>query len=227
MDTGRQCTAQKASDSFAEQVKAATWNAHGDAEQHGFIRALLAGRLPREGYAAMVAQHYFAYVALEEVGRGLADDPVAGAVIHPGLLRVPALERDLTVLYGPDWPDRIVPSPPTRTYVARIRQMADDPGGYVAHHYTRYLGDLSGGQFIRTIAARAYGLDGSGGVDFYVFDQLKSLPKFKEEYRSRPDRLPLNESARRRIIREAHLAYQLNVEVLDDLGRTHRAGLAA
>ncbi|MBB6173141.1 heme oxygenase [Nocardiopsis mwathae] len=214
-------------DPFSAELKSATWAHHEEAEEHAFTRALLDGTLPRDGYAAMVAQHYFAYVALEEVGRTLADDPVAGRVVFPELFRVPALRRDLAALYGPDWRDRISPTPPTRTYVARIEQMADRPGGYIAHHYTRYIGDLSGGQFIRRVAARAYGLTPEEGVSFYVFDELGSLPRFKAEYRSRLDALDLDEATRRRIVRETQLAYQLNVEVLADLGRSHAPGAAA
>ncbi|WP_046470434.1 biliverdin-producing heme oxygenase [Allosalinactinospora lopnorensis] len=226
MDTGQR--AADVPDAFSARLKAATRSEHEEAEQHAFTQALLEGRLPREGYAAMVAQHHFIYLALEEVGRSLADDPVAGSVLFPELFRVPALERDLTTLYGPAWRERIEPmlTPPTRTYVARIRQMADQPAGYVAHHYTRYLGDLSGGRFIRDAAARAYGLAGDG-VAFYAFDQLASIPRFKAEYRSRLDALELDETTRRRVVRETQLAYQLNIEVIADLGRRHPPELAA
>ncbi|MFC4560349.1 heme oxygenase (biliverdin-producing) [Nocardiopsis mangrovi] len=212
---------------FSTRLKAATWDAHHEAEQQGFTRALLDGSLPREGFAAMAAQHYFAYTALEEVGRALADDPVAAAVVDPALFRVPALERDLAALVGPDWRDLVSPSRPTRTYAARIEQMADDPAGYIAHHYTRYIGDLSGGRFIRRAAAHAYGLTDGTGLAFYAFDQVGSLPRFKEGYRARIDALGLDEAAQRRVVRETRLAYQLNTEVLADLERTHTTGLAA
>ncbi|WP_017592652.1 biliverdin-producing heme oxygenase [Nocardiopsis potens] len=212
---------------FSARLKAATWEAHQEAEQHGFTQALLDGRLDRDGYAAMAAQHHFAYAALEEVGRSLAGDPLAGPFITAELLRLPALERDLALLYGPDWADRISPTPPTATYAARIRQMADDPAGYIAHHYTRYLGDISGGQFIRRIAVRTYGFGEDGGAAFYDFSSLGSLPRFKDGYRARLDALELDEPARHRMIRETRLAYQLNTEVLADLGRRHADGLAA
>ncbi|MDT0302215.1 biliverdin-producing heme oxygenase [Streptomonospora wellingtoniae] len=212
---------------FSELLKRATRSAHEDAEQHGFTRALLAGRLPREGYAAMIAQHYFAYLALERVGRSLAGDPVAGAVVDPGLFRVPALERDLGAVYGGNWRERIAPTAATRAYTARIEQTSDDPAGYVAHHYTRYLGDLSGGQFIRKAAAGAYGLDEQGGTSFYDFSALGSLPRFKAGYRARLDALQLNGAERDHVVRETRLAYRLNVAVLADLGHTFAAETAA
>ncbi|MFB9799943.1 heme oxygenase (biliverdin-producing) [Streptomonospora salina] len=199
-------------------MKQATRSAHDDAEQHGFSRALLQGALPREGYAAMVAQHYFAYVALEEVGRSLAADPVAGRVVDPALFRVTALERDLAALYGTGWRRRIAPTAATRAYTARIEGTAEDPARYVAHHYTRYLGDLSGGQFVRTAAERAYGLDEHRGTSFYDFSALGSLPRFKARYRAQLDVLDLDAAARRRVVDETRLAYRLNVAVLAGLG---------
>lgn len=214
-------TAEPAAETFSERLKAATWGDHATAEHHGFTKALLDGELSLEGYTAMVAQHYFAYVALERIGRTLADDPVAGRFDYPELERVPALEADLEHLLGTDWRDRISPTPATRTYVARIEQMADHPAGFVAHHYTRYMGDVSGGQFIRRIAARAYGFTDNAGVAFYVFDALGSLPKFRTGYRERLDSLDLGEAAAAFLIKETRLAYQLNTEVLADLGRRH------
>ncbi|MFD0774114.1 heme oxygenase (biliverdin-producing) [Streptomonospora algeriensis] len=219
-DDSSRRAAGEADTPFSEQLKQATWSAHEDAEQHGFSRALLEGTLPRAGYAAMVAQHYFAYAALEEVGRSLTADPVAGRVVHPGLFRVPALERDLAALYGADWRERIAPTAPTRAYAARIGRTARDPAGYVAHHYTRYLGDLSGGQFIRKAAAHTYGLDERGGTAFYDFSALGSLPRFKARYRAQLDALQLDAAAREHVVDETRRAYRLNAAVLADLGQT-------
>ncbi|MCK2218919.1 biliverdin-producing heme oxygenase [Actinomadura sp. ATCC 31491] len=200
-------------------MKNATWGDHQSAESEGYLSELMAGRLTEHEYGEMVAQHYFAYVALDGVSRALADHPVAGAFVFPELYREPALERDLSTIYGPSWRDRISPSKSTRTLVARIQQVADWPCGYVAHHYTRYLGDLSGGQFIRMELQKIYGYGKGGGVDFYFFDELGSLPRFKNEYRARLDTLglDLDERERRRMIREVKLAYQLNTEVLTEL----------
>lgn len=214
-------TVPPSSEPFSERLKAATWNDHQAAEDHGFTRLLLNGTLPLAGYVEMVAQHYFAYTALEETGRLLADDPVAGRFHYPELERVPALVRDLEHLLGADWRKKISPTPATRTYVARIEQMAEHPEGFVAHHYTRYLGDVSGGQFIRRVAARTYGLTDEAGVAFYVFDGLGSLPRFRNGYKDRLDSLRLDPTAADRLVAETRLAYRLNTEVLADLGRSY------
>ncbi|GGS49218.1 biliverdin-producing heme oxygenase [Planobispora rosea] len=212
---------------FSEVLRNATWSDHESAEDEGYLKALMAGRLSSEAYGEMVAQHYFAYAALDAASRALADDPIAAPFVFPELYREEALVRDLETIYGAGWADRIEPSLPTRTLVARINQVAAWPGGYIAHHYTRYMGDLSGGQFIRMELEKIYGYRAGGGVDFYRFDAVGSLPRFKQEYRARLDALPVDEAEKRRIIRETKLAYQLNTEVLGDLGRVARAEVAA
>lgn len=204
---------------FADQLKRATWTDHEAAEYTNYMQALLEGQISKDGYAEMVAQHYFAYVALEEAGHALAGDPVAGRFVFPELERIEALERDLKVLYGDGWQNAIEPSKPTITYVARINQIADWPGGFIAHHYTRYLGDLSGGQVIRKSAEHAYGFSGDDGVGFYNFPKIPDYRAFKIEYRDRLNALDLDEVERKRVIAETLLAYQLNTEVLADLGK--------
>lgn len=63
-----------------------------------------------------------------------------------------------------------------RTYVDRINTIASspDPSALLAHSYVRYLGDLSGGQFIRRVIIKAYDLDEASGVglEFYDFKEL-------------------------------------------------------
>ncbi|GGT16803.1 heme oxygenase (biliverdin-producing) [Nonomuraea spiralis] len=206
-------------ETFADELRQATWGDHEAAEHTAYLEALMSGKVSRAGYAEMVAQHYFAYVALEAAGRALADDPVAGPFVRTELERVPALERDLETLYGPAWREEITPSKPTLTYVARINQVADWPGGFIAHHYTRYLGDLSGGQVIRKVAERTYEFDDEGGVGFYRFPAVPDLKAFKVEYRDQLNALDLDDVQRKRIVRETLLAYQLNTEVLVEIGK--------
>ena len=221
MSTAQATQQQPTSLTFSERLRSDTWQAHGAAEAHDFSRALLSGILPREGYVALVVQHYFIYTALEEVSQALADHPVGGAVHFPELHRVPALERDLAFLCGPDWREALAPLPATRAYAERIRWTADWPAGFIAHHYTRYLGDLSGGQFIKKVVQRTYGFDDGAGFEFYVFDRLGSLPRFKNGYRAALDALELDEAEQRRAVEEARLAYQFNNEMMAELDRSH------
>lgn len=63
-------------------------------------------------------------------------------------------------------------------YVSRIEEQAPaaDPTSLLAHSYVRYLGDLSGGQIIRGMVSKTYGLDENAGpgLSFYAFKSLTS-----------------------------------------------------
>ena len=206
---------------FSEAIKAASWNAHEHAEHSQFMQDLLAGRLDRAAYAQLVAQHYFPYKVLEDASRTMAADPVGRPFVFPELYRVPSLEADLAALLGPGWADRIAPTADTAAYCERLSAACFDwPGGYVAHHYVRYMGDLSGGQVIRRIVERTYELVDHEGTSFYVFDGLGDLKAFKERYRDLLDAAPWGAEERERIVDEILLAYRLNTEVLEGLGGT-------
>jgi heme oxygenase len=169
---------------FSTALRERSSSAHSGSEHAGFMADLMRGRGTRDDYVALVAQHWFIYEALEAVAERMAADPVASAFISDKLTRLPALEADLEYLIGDDWRDRIEPLATTRRYVDRINQVgATWAGGFVAHHYTRYLGDLSGGQFIGKIMARQFGFD-TNGIGFYLFADIADPAEFKEVYRA-------------------------------------------
>jgi heme oxygenase (biliverdin-producing, ferredoxin) len=202
---------------FSEAVKAASWEVHEHAEHSRFMQDLMAGRLDRAAYGRLVVQQYFAYRDLEAASRHMAHDPVGSRFVFPELYRLDALESDLEALIGRGWRAGIEPTPATVAYCERLRAVgATDPGAYVAHHYVRYMGDLSGGQVIRRVVERTYGIVDHAGTSFYVFDGVD--PKaFKEQYRLRLDATPWSEPEKTRIIDEVLLAYRLNTEVLAEL----------
>ena len=206
-------------DLFSAQLRAATWSEHQRAEDTAYLRALVAGEVDRAGYADMVAQHYFAYAVLEEAAALVRHDPIAGGFADERLARLPALEQDLAALLGPDWRTRIAPSASTRRYCDRMREVCFDwPAGFVAHHYTRYLGDLSGGQFLVRAIERRLGLDATTGTAFYDFSVIGDLGAFKAAYRDRLDNAPWPPAERARIVAETAIAYDLNSAVLVELG---------
>ncbi|MDT0444191.1 biliverdin-producing heme oxygenase [Streptomyces johnsoniae] len=205
---------------FSTLIRDASHQQHTEAENSAFMGDLLGGRLGVGAFRGYTEQLWFVYRALEGVADRLADDPVAGPFIRPELFRTTALERDLDHLHdGADWRAALRPLPATEAYAARVMEVARDwPGGYVAHHYTRYLGDLSGGQIIRSTAERRYGFARKGdGVRFYVFEGIANPAAFKREYRSLLDALPAREPERLRIVDECKRAFALNTAVFGDL----------
>ena len=108
--------------------------------------------------------------------------------------------------------------PALQAYITRLEELSSstDPSGLLAQAYVRYLGDLSGGQFIKRRISKAYALDdekaaSSGetpGTEFYQFGlgggvvgahpngdasdggrtvNMGALKKFKDWYRAGMD----------------------------------------
>ena len=208
---------------FSAALRERSSRAHSSSEHAGFMVDLMKGEGTREDYVNLVVQHWFIYEALERTAGQMRNDPVARVFISDKLTRLPALEADLEFLIGPDWRDRIEPLPTTRRYVERIDQVgATWPGGFVAHHYTRYLGDLSGGIFIGRVMQRRFGFE-TNGIGFYLFDDIADPKAFKDVYRDQLDAAPWDYAERERVIAEVLLAYRFNTELFEDLDRARAA----
>ncbi|MFI9403020.1 heme oxygenase (biliverdin-producing) [Nocardia sp. NPDC052316] len=206
---------------FSKQIRSATEQQHAEAENSRFMSDMLGGALGVDSYHRYTGQLWFIYRALESRWDTLREDPIAGPFIRPELARTAELERDLAHLIGPDWRAGLEPLPATAAYAARIDECARDwPAGYIAHHYTRYLGDLSGGQVIRGTAEKLWNLPHRGdGVRFYVFDGVGNPAAFKREYRSLLDQLPLDDLERRRVLDEGQRAFALNTALFQELAQ--------
>lgn len=161
---------------------------------------------------------YHTYTAMEEELERNKYHPHFAPLYFPAELhRHQALACDLEYFYGPKWQSEVKCSQATQRYVDRIHQVGrEDPVLLVAHAYTRYMGDLSGGQVLRKVAQRALKLPPTGeGVKFYQFDAIHSAKAFKQLYRSRMNELDLDMDVKKRLVAEAVKAFQFNMEVRD------------
>ena len=184
---------------------------HDAAEQSPFVSELLAGRVNSRGYADYLLRLRVVYGALEDAVRGRRDDPLVAAVYDPALERVPAIDADLE--HWAPGAAHGVQSPAAQAYRDRIAG-ASWGGALVAHHYTRYLGDLSGGQIIGKMLDRTFGLGGAG-LAFYEFP-VRAKP-YKDEYRARLDGLVLDADEVGRAVDEVKVAFGLNQALFDEL----------
>lgn len=217
-----------AAERFSDVLRTATSADHEAAAGAAVMSSLFDGSLPRRAYAAMVGQHWFAYRVLEAAADRLADDPLAGPFVDEALRRQPSLEVDLEVLLGADWREDLSATPATRCYCDRMEQVCRaEPARFVAHHYTRYMGDLSGGQVIGRIARGVYRLSPDAGAAFYEFPLIEDLAAFKEGYRRRLDAAALDDAQRADLLEEVSIAYRLNTEVFADLDGMLDAGGSA
>jgi heme oxygenase len=155
-------------------LKEGTKVAHKAAENVRFVREFIHGNVSRELYQVLVTNLYFIYHEMEEAMKANSEHRVVAAVFFDELLRTESLGKDLAFFLGPDWRSCIRPSPITKAYVDRLSEIrASRPELLVAHAYTRYLGDLSGGQILKRAAVKGLGL--TQGLSFYDFDQISDI----------------------------------------------------
>ncbi len=205
-------------DDFSVQIKQGTKKSHSAAENTKFVSQFLKGVLEPEKYRTLLADFYFVYRAMEEEIDKLKDHPVVGPLAYEELYRTASLAKDLSYYYGPDWRNIVTPTESCQQYVNRIREVAqDNPYLLVGHHYTRYLGDLSGGQILKNIAKSSLDLPVGEGLNFYEFKNITDKKAFKETYRATLNTLPLDQHEVNAIITEANFAFRLNMYMFDEL----------
>jgi len=203
---------------FSRLVRDRSSRSHGESEGASFMGELLAGRSTRDDYVALVSQHWAIYDALEGAEPAMREVPLVAPFLSPALTRLPALETDLAFLIGDDWRERLDLVSATVEYAARIREVAAEwPAGYIAHHYTRYLGDLSGGLHIGRLIARQFGFE-TNGIGFYLFDQIADPAAFKNQYRAQLDAAPWAADEQERVVDEVLRAYDYNTRIFEELG---------
>lgn len=203
-------------------LRSGTRQEHREAESMGFIETLMSGAFGergRDAYTALAGQQHAIYGALEAASAQIAatDEGAAAGIVFAELTRTPSIEADLEHLLGAGWREQVTVLPATAAYVASLRASGASLPLYAAHAYTRYLGDLSGGQVIRAMMQRHYGF-GDEGVSFYHFAEIEKPKVFKDLYRERLDALPLDDAGRAAAVAEAQVAFRHNQDLFAALG---------
>jgi heme oxygenase (biliverdin-producing, ferredoxin) len=180
---------------------------HSRAERSGAMAALLAGRLPREGYLALLLNLRAIYAALESA---LADNAgqawLAGLELR-ALARSAALEADLAGFHA------AAPLPATTAYAERLHRLGrQHDAALLAHAYTRYLGDLHGGQILRRVVHAQYPGIGTAFHDFGTAEHVLAL---RGNLRTVLAAAPAAASAR--IVEEACWSFAQHVAVFEAL----------
>jgi len=201
-------------------LKQGTSESHRAAENVHFVRNFIKGIIPRELFVQLLHNLCHVYSALEEELDRHASKSLWVALHRPQqLARTQALHQDLFWFTGRRMPEEPA-TPATADYVARIRFLAQsNPLLLLAHAYTRYLGDLSGGRILARVARRALDLpeDGSG-LKFYEFENIhEGAKEFKHWYRKTLDGLSLTEEEVRTVVAEANVAFALNMRMFEEL----------
>ena len=205
---------------LASQLREGTKKSHTMAENTGFVACFLKGVVEKKSYRKLISDLYFVYTAMEEEIERLAQDnhPVIKHIGFKELFRRQTLEKDLEFYYGKNWSDQIIISESAQSYVNRIRLVAiESPELLVGHHYTRYIGDLSGGQILKKIAKKALNLKGDDGLNFYDFQSIEDEKLFKKSYSETLNKLPIDQNIADNIVDEANEAFAYNMNMFKEL----------
>jgi heme oxygenase len=227
---------------LAYELDEGTRKSHSMAQNTAFVEGFFKGISKKESYRDLLTSLYYVYKAMEidvldvnanakAAATADSDDstPVScSSMINKlddtSLRRLAGLEKDMEYFYGSNvWQNNIPkPTKATEAYVNRIQEISNDPSQqylFIAHQYTRYLGDLFGGQMMGGMASRSMDLplDGSG-VQFYNFNDIKSTKEdFINAWYTKLNSLPLTKEQKQNIVNEANLVFDLNIDLLKEL----------
>lgn len=186
---------------------------HVEAERTGIIRDLLRGEASREGYVLLLRNLLPAYQAMEQGLERHRGSAALGRLVDYGLDRAGAIETDLVALCGERWSQGIPLLAAGERYARRIVKAAEGDGTrLIAHAYTRYLGDLSGGQILQRLLARSLELRPSE-LSFYDFPRFSDLDALKVDYRQALDSAGTLAADPQTLIEEGAIAFSLNIDV--------------
>ena len=206
------------SSNLATKLRVGTKKAHTIAENVGFVKCFLKGVVEKTSYRKLVANFYFIYSVMEEEMEKHSNHPIISKINFPQLHRKHSLEQDLSYYFGANWREQIQLSTAGEAYVQRIREISEkQPELLIAHSYTRYLGDLSGGQILKGIAETAMNITDGRGVEFYEFPDILDEKAFKAKYRQTLDELPIEVAMQERIVDEANAAFGMNMKMFQEL----------
>jgi heme oxygenase (biliverdin-producing, ferredoxin) len=210
---------------LTEIVRRRTHALHGRAERSGIMHDILRGKANRYGYALLLRNLLPAYQCLEIGLEAHRRSPVVRAVARRELYRAAALRFDLKELVGREWESALPLLAAGEQYHQRVAIAAEGDGaGLIAHAYTRYLGDLSGGQVLKRLLARAPGLRPQE-LSFFEFPQIDDTEAFKRRYRSALDDSATMIADIDPVVAEVMVAFELNIGVFEAVQQASAASV--
>eukprot|EP00128_Syssomonas_multiformis_P000787 Colp12_sorted_trinity150504_noHs@35209 len=205
----------------SELLKEKTKRIHRDAESTTFMKRMLRGKVERSEYVRLLYSLYHVYKVMEEELQTNADHVAVRPIYFPKELnRADCLKEDISFYTGLPFEELEIPiTPGTKIYIDRLRNCGQRPYLLAAHAYTRYLGDLSGGQYIAEKLRKTFQLDRESleGVRFYHFENISDVAGMKNNFRQGLDNIPLTAEESQHLEEEAIKAFELNIELAVEL----------
>lgn len=187
------------------RLREETTDAHTRAERAPLFMAIFRETCPAPAMTALLRGLQPVYNAMETALEAHKDHPLVGAFHQPELYRSASLKADLA-----DLGDTSEPGPAGLAYAKHIEALSEEqPLLLIAHAYTRYLGDLSGGQMLGKKAHAIVGQD----LAFYAFPEIENPGSAKSAFRKRLDDLDLSADQADALVAEASVAFDFNTAI--------------
>jgi heme oxygenase len=184
---------------------------HAQAERTGIVAAIQTGRVTRAGYAAYLRNLLPVYRALEQGLPRHRASPGIAYLAQASLCRAARIEADLDGLAGTGWAASVPLLAAGRRYADHVgRVAAENVELLYAHAYTRYLGDLYGGQILRRRLIGRFGLS-FGALAFTEFPAIPAIPAFAAGFRAALDEAGRQMADAEPAIEEAAVAFRMNI----------------
>ncbi|CAO3698262.1 unnamed protein product [Rhizopus stolonifer] len=216
---------------LASAMREGTKVVHRAAETSVFTKRFLKGEINVDEYGRYINSLYFVYNSMEALLEQHKDHPTVNLIHFPTELnRQESLKQDLAFFYGQDRVASLINpetmTPAVKSYVAAMQEACKkNPALLIAHSYSRYLGDLSGGQILAKRLKKSIlkydendsMWDSTEGLNFYHFNKLGNQTEFKNFYRERLNAAKVDANTRELVVTEAVLSFELNIALFDEI----------
>jgi heme oxygenase len=197
--------------SLMQRLREETRGHHQRAEQRRLQRDLIAGRLPRATYIALLEQRYLVHEALESLLRDWrGHDPARLRLVQDDWFQAPAARADLSWL-GVD-AGGARPIEATRSLIDEIRAAAGQ-WSLLGFHYV-FEGSKNGGRYVAKSVQTAYAFPLGEGVRYFDPHGAQQQPIW-QEFKAAMDDLALTASQEDEIVAAAGAAFD-GVSAIDD-----------
>ena len=201
--------------SFVDRMKQETWAEHEASKDSKFANGIMSGELGSRGFIEWQRGLYPVYVKLESILKKNRKDPVLHIFDHRKLDRADRIYADLQKLGT----DPILEPSPLKTlppYIAAIEKASLVPQRLMAYHYTRYMGDMNGGQVIARAMENVCGID-KDALTCYNFSEIGDGYHYRKQYKTLLELSPWTEEEQEEFIDEARIAYARNSDFFEEL----------
>jgi len=200
---------------FVDQMKHETFDAHELSKDSGFAQNIMGGLWSPVAFVEWQRALYPVYVMLEDILMKNRKDPVLNMFDHRKLDRRDKIFSDLA-FYGVDPvadPSRL---PAVTAYIEAVYQAGSSPQRIMAYHYTRYMGDMIGGQVISRCLSEKYDMSPES-LTCYDFTTIGDVFHYRKTYKNLLNNVSWTEEERRAFIEEVKVAYTVNANLFEEL----------